>query len=255
MKYFVTADRHVRSSMGKIARNAESRTIKRLRIQSWFQAVSHASGLSAGELEYQFSLANEQCPRSCIWDKYRRGDVAPRDGLIKAVEDRYPGTAQWLHSPLWRFADEIPMDMAEIRSAYERLPSLLRSMFVVRQATESTVFWRRPVETSEACDILLRINSIDALIATLLLVKEAETAQIQDQHMEGIHFALSYLARFTRHPAIGGAINSDLQIYLKSRWANLVYPEIPEDNYDAQTGDNSHLYPDTGAIAEPSSMR
>lgn len=255
MKYFVTADHHVRSNMGRIARNAESRTIKRLRIQSWFQAVSHASGLSAGELEYQFSLANKQCPRSCIWDKYRRGDVAPRDSLIKAVEIRYPGTEQWLHSPLWRFADEVPIGMAEIRTAFECLPNLLRSMFVVRQATQSTIFWRRPVETSEACEILLRFNSIDALIATLILVKEAETAQIQDQHMEGIHFALSYLAKFTRHVAIGGAVNSDLQNYLKSRWENLVYPEIPEDNYDAQTGSNSYLYPDTGAISEPSSMR
>ena len=157
--------------MGKIARYAESRTIKRLRIQSWFQAVSHASGLSAGELEYQFSLENEQSLRSCIWDKYRRGEIAPRDSLVSAVESHYPGTGQWLRSALWRYADAFPMEMAEIRSAYERLPSLLRSMFVARQATESTVFWRRPVEPYEACEMLLRIDNIEALIATLLLVK------------------------------------------------------------------------------------
>lgn len=227
--------------MGKIARYAESRTIKRLRIQSWFQAVSHASGLSAGELEYQFSLENEQSLRSCIWDKYRRGEIAPRDRLVSAVESHYFGTGQWLRSALWRYADAFPMEMAEIRSAYERLPSLLRSMFVARQATESSVFWRRPVEPYEACEMLLRIDNIEALIATLLLVKEAETTQNHDQHREGVQLALPYLKRFAGHPALRGAVNRDLQIYLKSRWANLVYPEIPEDNYSEQTDDNSSL--------------
>lgn len=233
MKVSLSAEHHIQSNMGKIASYGESKTIKRLRIRSWFQAVHCASGLSAGDLEYQFSLANEECSRSCIWDKYRRGDVAPRDSLVNAVENRFPGTGQWLHSTLWRVADERPMEMAEIRSAFEELPNLLRSIFLARQATKSTVFWRRPVETDSACDILLRINNVDALVATLLLVKEAETTQNHYQHEDGIGFALRYLERFKEHPVLGGEVNSDLQIYLKSHWANLVYPEIPEDNYGA----------------------
>ncbi len=231
--------------MGRSTHYAESKTIKRIRIRSWFQAVSHTSGLSAGELEYQFSLANEQSPRSCIWDKYRRGDVAPRNVLVSAVEDRHPGTEKWLRSPLWRYADETPMEMAAIRSAYEDLPRLFRSIFIDRQATKSSLFWRRPVEPDHVCTILLRIKSIDALIVTLLFVKEAEITQNHEQHIEGVKAALNCLEHFAGHPVLGGAVNRDLQRYLiKSRWSNLAYPEVPEDRYDTQGTDDSSLHPD-----------
>lgn len=237
--------------MGRIARYAENRTIKRLRIQSWFKAVIHASGLSSGELEYQFSLANEQCPRSCIWDKYRRGDVAPRESLVIAVEERYPGTRFWLSSALWRMADEFSIDMAEIRSAYEGLPKLLRSIFVACHASEATLFWRRPVEAEEVCDQLRRFGTIEAFIAAMIFVREAEVIQSTNEHILALELARQYLDRLSRHPILGGPLNQKLSAYLESRWKDPGYLEIPADSYGNPFGDELQAFLMQGQLLSP----
>lgn len=90
-----------------------------------------ASKLTPRELEKQFGepKSNEKVKRSCVWDKYRRGDVVPRSGLrpggganlVDRVEVVYPGTAKWLTLPLWRLLDKAPMEM-------KRNPAVLRRL-------------------------------------------------------------------------------------------------------------------------------
>jgi hypothetical protein len=115
--------------------------IKRIRIKAWFRAVTEASGLSSRQLEAQFSPSSRASQRSCIWDKYRRGETAPRQILVELVEERYAGTQQWLYSPLWRLADHAIADMEVIRDVYENLPKLIRSIFVEPHATRASMFW------------------------------------------------------------------------------------------------------------------
>lgn len=210
-------------------RYAESKTIKRLRIKAWFKAVSHASGLSASQLEYQFSLKKESPSRSCIWDKYRRGEVAPREGLVTIVEDCYPNTRHWLHSEFWRMIDHSEVSMAEVRDAYERLPKLLRSIFISPQATKQTVFWRRPVADEEVFEDLRRFGSIDAFLATLIAVKESEVTQNQYQHRCGVQLARQYFERFSQHSVLGHDLNQELRHHAESRWENSGYTEVDED--------------------------
>lgn len=182
----------------------EDPKIRAMRIQTWFRAVELASGgMTTHDLERQFSDKKiEKGKRSCIWNKYRAGTVAPRGGcsgstgglnLVDRVDAVYPGTAKWLTLPLWRLIDRAPMEMREIRQCYEALPSLLRSLFVIPMSQGPGIFWRRLVSPKEVARILYAKRDLEALIAILVQVKEAETIQSRNGYENGIAAALQVL--------------------------------------------------------------
>lgn len=172
-------------------RYKEDPKVRSMRIRTWFRAVEMASGLTSSELEREFAeRGREQGKRSCIWNKYRAGTVAPRSGhsekgrlnLVERVEKSYPGTAKWLTLPLWRLIDRAPMEMVEIRQLFESLPAILRSMFVASEREATGLFWRRPVNLDDVCDKLRAQKNLDALVTAFILMKEAEVIQYQMQH-------------------------------------------------------------------------
>lgn len=192
----------------------EDPEIRKMRVQAWFRAVSLASKLTPRELEKQFGepKSNEKVKRSCVWDKYRRGDVVPRSGLrpggganlVDRVEVVYPGTAKWLTLPLWRLLDKAPMEMSEIRRCYESLPRPMRAMFIHPDATESSAFWRvRTMNCKADCELLLRFESLDGLVAVLTLKKEVECTQNIGQHDICVRTKSLYLSKFRNHPVLG----------------------------------------------------
>lgn len=205
----------------------EDPEIRKMRVQAWFLAVSLASKLTPRELEKQFGepKSNEKVKRSCVWDKYRRGEVVPRSGtrpdgggnLVDRVEAAYPGTAKWLVLPLWRLLDKAPMEMSEIRRYLEGLPNLMRQMFIYSQAQPSGLFWRRDTDYVDACDHLLRFGSLDGLNAVLALVKEAEVIQNQYQHHDCVQKAGEYLARLGFRGLLPEALIGELSNYLAQR--------------------------------------
>jgi len=185
----------------------ESPWVRTMRIQTWFRAVEQKSGgLGTHDLERQFSgkkIAHGK--RSCIWNKYRAGTVAPRGGcgnstggvnLVKRVETVYPGTAKWLSLPLWRLVDPAPMEMAEVRMLFEGLSPGLRPMFIASKKEASGLFWRRPVDIKQVGDILCAKRDLDALVAALILVKEAEVTQNQIQHEAACTITMQLLQIF-----------------------------------------------------------
>lgn len=210
-------------------RYVENPKIRSMRVRSWFHAVSQASGLTVGELEREFREGGaELAPRSCIWNKYKRGEVAPRSGrqgdarpkLVERVEARYPGTAKWLFSPLWRLADEAPMEMSEIRRIYEGMPKAIRSIFVASENEATPIFWRRCVEPKDACEILHRFRDVDALVALLAMVKEAEVVQLQVQYNIAMDAVLHELRSFPVLRLNSANLGAELLHYLRSRWKN-----------------------------------
>lgn len=214
-----------------------SPAIKRIRIKAWFRAVTEASGLSSGQLEAQFSPSSGVSKRSCIWDKYRRGETAPRQGVVGLVEGRYPGTQRWLYSPLWRMADHATADMGAIRDSYENLPKLIRSIFVEPNSKRASIFWRRQLDIDEVCEYLRRFGSVEALVAALTVIKEAEVIQDQYQHWRGVQLARQYLERFAGHPVLGNTLNRELRNHLELRWADPGYTALDTDVEEGQTFD------------------
>lgn len=176
--------------------------------------------------------------RSCLWQRYRQGLVVPSSGprpkgtghMVQRVEQRYPGTAKWLTSPLWRAADRAPLAMADVRRAYAALPPYLRSVFIEDGDDESSVFWRRPVDFEDACDLLFRDRSVDAFAAVLVMVKEAETIQNQDQHQFLLALAATYFTLLADDPVVGDLLQGELDVYLSARWRAVRYRDLPLDD-------------------------
>ncbi len=208
-------------------RYVENPKIRSMRVRSWFHAVSQASGLTVGELDREFrEEGSARTPRSCIWNKYKRGEVVPRSGwqgdarpkLVERVEARYPGTAKWLFSPLWRLADEAPMEMSEIRRIYEGMPKSIRSIFIASENEATPIFWRRCVEPKDACEILHRFRDVDALVALLAMVKEAEVVQVRVQYNAAVNAVLHELRSLNVLRLNSTNLDAELLRYLQSRW-------------------------------------
>lgn len=227
----------------------EDPEIRKMRVQAWFRAVLLESGLTPRELEKKFSESEteKKVKRSCVWNKYRRGEVVPRSGLrpdggpnlVDRVEAVYPGTARWLTLPLWRLLDKAPMEMSEIRRNLEKLPDLMRQMFIYSQAQPSGLFWRRDTDYEDACDLLLRFGTLDGLNAVLALVKEAEIIQDQYQHQDCIQKAGEYVARLGYQGLLPETLIDELSNYLAQRVAAAGYffelQEEPSDELGCET--------------------
>ena len=184
----------------------ENPEIRQMRVQAWFRAVALASGLTPRELEKKFSESDDsrKVKRSCVWDKYRRGEVAPRSGLrpdgglnlVDRVEAAYPGTARWLTLALWRLLDGATLEISEIKRGYENLPNSLRNAFVkTDQSLSQNKFWRRSVDTKRMCERLVCLGTIESLTALLLMLREAELVQNQNLHDMCMKYSMELLRR------------------------------------------------------------
>lgn len=222
----------------------EDPEIRKMRVQAWFHAVSLESGLTPRELEKKFSDSDteKKVKRSCVWDKYRRGEVVPRSGprpdgelnLVGRVEAIYPGTAKWLTLPLWRLLDKAPMEMSEIRRYLEGLPNLVRQMFVYSEARPTGLFWRRDIDCDDACDLLLRFGDLDGLTAMLALIKEAESAQDQYQHQCCAQKAGEYVSRLAYKGVLSEQLLGKVFDYLAQRVASAGYFLEHQDDETAE---------------------
>lgn len=213
-------------------RYIEDREIRACRVHTWVRAVRLKSKLSLIELEELFtdSKSSNKNSRSCIWDKYNRGDVAPRIGvkpngefhLASRVEKHYPETLQWLISPMWRLLDKAPMSMIEIRTLYENMPGPIRSLFVEPDYKIKGIFWRRILDTESCIEEIKKFETLSAFIALLTLVKEAETTQDQWTHYQAIKAAIDLTENLTFIPEIE-LISVDIEEYLISRGRSAGY--------------------------------
>ncbi|MCX7168778.1 MAG: hypothetical protein NTY41_00415 [Proteobacteria bacterium] len=225
--------------MKHVSRYVEDPLIRSMRVRTWFQAVKQAScptlanRLVSAQLEREFS-EREQAPaastRSCIWDKYKRGEVVPRSGsrrsgrlgMVERVERRCPGTAAWLNSPLWRMADKAPMEISELRRLYDGMGNDMRNFFIV-DCAPSGLFWRRWINAEDVCSRLALVDRVDALIILLALAKEAETIQDQRQHALAVEAVRENILLPTITKNLGKKVCVDLSRYLDRRWRNPGY--------------------------------
>lgn len=194
------------------SRYVEDAEIRAQRVNTWVRAVRLKSKLSLAELEEHFSDSNGSTDkaRSCIWDKYNRGDVVPRIGvkpngelhLASRVEKEFSGTLQWLTSPMWRLIDKAPMSMQEIRVIYEAMPTEIGSIFVEPKNNIKGIFWKRLVDPEDCLKALKHFERFPVFIALLAMVKEAETTQDQWTHYFALKEAIDLTEYLTLIPEI-----------------------------------------------------
>lgn len=242
--------------MAKRRKSGEDPKIRSMRVRVWVRAVRLASGLSLAELEEEFSQpwsGPKPSVRSCIWDKYYRGEVVPRTklrskegpSLVERVEKEYPGTAKWLSSPLWRALDIAPIDMGEIRDLYEELPDLFRSIFIAPPHEESEIFWRRPVDLIDTYRILALLSEQDALHAfmtILIMIKEAETTQNQDQHALGVNRLQECKDKLRKEPVLQEGFLGEIYDYLDERWEEIHYFSVYTEDEDGDESDTDFKF-------------
>lgn len=208
----------------------EDKTIRRLRVKTWVDQVLATSNLFISELQQQFSDLNEGNNHSCIWYKYSKGTTVPRIGenpkgklyLANRVDKAYPGTMEWLTSPVWRLADDAPMTMSEIRTIFENMPYLFNSIFIEAKHKIKGVFWRRQVELELCLNTLSNLDTLDAFIALLAMLKEAEIKQDQETHEIVFEEVFKYEEKLQRYPALENTCIGLFQ-YLDMRYKRANY--------------------------------
>jgi hypothetical protein len=168
-------------------RPKENKLLRELKVKTWFSAVAEASGKTAYELEKEFAPSyvdrdKFHKQRSRLWEKYRTGKIVPtmketkggRRPIALMVEEKYPGTLQWLTSPIWKLADpdaEITMDY--LRSVYESFEPEMRALFI-KEKPEHRLFWRVPFSANKSLlDEVSTSKGITRLIALLCLMRES----------------------------------------------------------------------------------
>jgi hypothetical protein len=171
-------------------RPKENKLIRELKVKTWFAAVAEASGKTAYELEKEFApsyVDREEFGkhRARLWDKYRLGKSMPtfkekqggRRPIALLVEDSYPGTLQWLISPMWQVLDlEIEITMMDLRVIYESLPAELSGFIIEENRTGK--FWRKGMDSSiPLISMLTDQESIEAATAVVCLWRESLISQ------------------------------------------------------------------------------
>lgn len=115
--------------------------IDRLAARLWFTAVSTQSGMSPDQLEQFFDnrLRGGHVTvyePSRIWRKYSKG-VLPhnsrsgRPGLVEVVEQEFPGTAQWIHNPLWPVLNDQELSYRRMVELVGKCQREIRELFSV----------------------------------------------------------------------------------------------------------------------------
>lgn len=222
------------SSAKKVGR-PPSDPVHRIKGITWFVAVSQASGMTAAELEVLFgkSKRNLQYSAGCrpgLWNKYRDGLACPKSkrdkngnpSIVERVENRFPGTAKWIFMPFWDVMSSAPMEMADIKNIYQSLPLELRILLVMEPANSQKTFWRRPIDENKLFQHLLKIHDLNAGIAILAIIKEAEITQNQRLHRKGIECWNEYSIFLNQHPIVG-YVSKLIAEMLKKRFGNIEY--------------------------------
>ncbi|KAF0206373.1 MAG: hypothetical protein FD173_223 [Gallionellaceae bacterium] len=115
--------------------------IERLQSKLWFTAVSLQSGMNASQLERFFLVRSDPAnggtkELSHDWLRYSSGKRLPRDtrgsnnSVVTVVDDAFPGTAQWIRSPLWTLLKNPELSSRELIDLITQTHQEIGKLFV-----------------------------------------------------------------------------------------------------------------------------
>lgn len=159
----------------------------------WTKTVMRLSGLSAAQLEDRYRwYASEGSPRPCLWNKYLKGTVTPKDTLdrrsiIRRVEADFPGTARIFHHAIWTLLNGQVTSMDLVYLVLISLRDPIRSWLILPEEdlSKDGIFWRTAISADELYQKLAELQELDAGAAILALTAESKLCQRRNSYYDG----------------------------------------------------------------------
>lgn len=199
----------------------------------WFNALREISGLpSAYALEMALDgdhvrKRDSDVARPRKWDAYEKGAKVPADrpgprNAIDQAELRFPGTARWFRSPLWRYLKRESFEAREFEDALRALePAVIEVLFEAEPRKHETEPRQRPFDDDSARR-LIAIGSFDALAAAVLLAGLSEAIASPELRDRALHVYVEIQAPLRHLPVMEG-IYPELFSLIDSRCKHWVY--------------------------------
>lgn len=152
-----------------------------LRTKIWMAAVFAASGLTPGQIEAllepeRVRREGGRTIRPRLWDRYASGDHVPNDNQdrkpVSLAEARWPGTAVWFRSPMWRALRPEPVTAALAEQLLGQIEPLRDVLFVPSRWNPSVL--RQAAVDPTLLATIIGVGRIDALAAAMVFARQAE---------------------------------------------------------------------------------
>ncbi|WP_225547354.1 hypothetical protein [Chromobacterium violaceum] len=155
--------------------------------------VLQVSSAPLAELDRFYAPPNPQGKgqRQCLWHKYQKGLVSPKDdgamgqaSVIGLVEQDYRGTATWYRHLFWSVLERKALTWPEIQQVYLQLKGQWRYRLIdERHAREE--FWRSREGIRELGAELIASPTLDAGTVILCLIAEARLRLNRSDYLSG----------------------------------------------------------------------
>lgn len=153
-----------------------------LRVTTWVMRVQQEScaPLAALDLMYASPNPNGKRQRQCLWHKYQKGLVSPKDdgpmgesSVVSTVGKDYPETAVWYRHPFWGVLIRSPSTWPELKEVYLQLEEEW-SRKLIENHDPKAMFWRSSKGIGDLSSELKASQSLDAGAVILCLIAESK---------------------------------------------------------------------------------
>lgn len=207
--------------------------VDRLRTRLWFRALQEMSGLPTA---YAVEMAldgdrvrkrNTDVSRPRKWDAYKRGAKVPADrpgprNAIEQAEARFPGSARWFRSPLWRYLKNEPFNARQFEDALRMIEPAVVSLLFEAAPREHEKVPRQRSFDHDTADRLIALGGFDALVAAILLAGLSEVIASPDLRERALHVYVELQSPLWRMPVLEG-IYAELFSQIDARCKHWVY--------------------------------
>lgn len=205
-----------------------------LRVRFWYEGVKLKMGCTtAYQLERLFEPltagVDNRTPFRNKWIRYATGKHTPRDSLVRKVEKQVAGSSKELNHPLWGILRLEDQCVENIDTWFEKLePRVQAVVYRCLSDDRHAPVLIRKTFSSVLCQQLVRLGSLDALVALLLYWYMS----YQLDKMDEARFLARYMYRLLlmigmefRHRHVAEAVFEifRIKVFERTDWQNGVF--------------------------------
>lgn len=203
----------------------------KLRARVWMAAVAHQAGLTPDQIERD--LEPEKVRREGgrtiqphKWRRYSSGENVPSDkdasSPVELAETRWPGTAGWFRSPIWRALETEPIASSEADRLLSDLPTLGPKLMVPTR--EGSNVMRRAEVGPMLIASVLAVGGLEALAAALIWARLAEDIHSPELRESALRMYRHLQSSLAKEPALH-SLGQDLFRTIDLAIKEWVYPD------------------------------